>query len=114
MKMTPTDTFRDNFQNQSHPETFRAAATTGEGGWPLRRTAVGPDYTGDCRTGRPQNLRRRDAGDGSLFPTQDGRWSAHLEGSSRRPRYLTRATRAEAKQRLVEAQAVVVHVGQLL
>jgi integrase len=58
-------------------------------------------------------LRRRDAGDGSLFQRKDGRWVAQLRDPDGRRRYLYGATRAEAKQRLLEAQAVV-QTGQPL
>jgi integrase len=57
--------------------------------------------------------RRRDRGDGALFQRADGRWVARLRDSAGRPRYLYAKDRAQAKQRLAEAQAVV-HVGQPL
>jgi integrase len=66
--------------------------------------------TAGRRASRP---RRRDPGDGSLFQRKDGRWVAQLLDPDGRRRYLYGATRAEAKQRLVEAQAVV-QTGQPL
>jgi integrase len=57
--------------------------------------------------------RRRDRGDGAVFQRGDGRWVARLRDSAGRPRYLYAKDRAQAKQRLAEAQAVV-HVGQPL
>jgi len=57
--------------------------------------------------------RRRDRGDGAIFQRADGRWVARLRDSEGRTRYLYARDRAQAKQRLVEAQAVV-HVGQPL
>lgn len=62
---------------------------------------------------RAPRPRRRDAGDGSLFQRKDGRWVAQLRDPDGRRRYLYGATRAEAKQRLLEAQAVV-QTGQPL
>lgn len=66
--------------------------------------------TAGRRASRP---RRRDPGDGSLFQRKDGRWVAQLLDPHGRRRYLYGATRAEAKQRLVEAQALV-QTGQPL
>lgn len=57
--------------------------------------------------------RRRDRGDGAIFQRADGRWVARLRDSAGRTRYLYAKDRAQAKQRLAEAQAVV-HVGQPL
>ena len=57
--------------------------------------------------------RRRDRGDGAVFQRGDGRWVARLRDSAGRPRYLYAKDRAQAKERLAEAQAVV-HVGQPL
>src|ERR1700676_103011 len=57
--------------------------------------------------------RRRDAGDGSLFQRKDGRWVAQLRDPDGRRRYLYGATRVQAKQRLLEAHAVV-QTGQPL
>jgi integrase len=62
---------------------------------------------------RAPRPRRRDAGDGSLFQRKDGRWVAQLLDPDGRRRYLYGATRAQAKQRLLEAQAVV-QTGQSL
>jgi len=57
--------------------------------------------------------RRRDRGDGAVFQRGDGRWVARLRDPAGRPRYLYAKDRAQAKQRLAEAQAIV-HVGQPL
>jgi integrase len=66
-----------------------------------------------AQPGRSRSHRRRDAGDGSIFQRSDGRWVARLRDSAGRPRYLYAKDRAQAKQRLAEAQAVV-HTGQPL
>jgi len=71
------------------------------------RRTVGP--------GRPQlrHRRRRDPGDGSVFQRADGRWVARLRDAEGRSRYLYGRDRADVKQRLLEAQAVL-HLGQPL
>lgn len=71
------------------------------------------EITPTTAVSRARRPRRRDAGDGSLFQRKDGRWVGQLIDPDGRRRYLYGATRAQAKQRLLEAQAVV-QTGQPL
>jgi integrase len=74
---------------------------------------MGPNVLVPAGPARAPIRRRRDRGDGSVFQRSDGRWVARLTDSAGRPRYLYAKDRAQAKQRLADAQAVV-HIGQPL
>jgi integrase len=74
---------------------------------------MGPSVVIPAGPARAPIRRRRDRGDGSIFQRSDGRWVARLTDSAGRPRYLYAKDRAQAKQRLADAQAVV-HIGQPL